>query len=76
MSNQTMGFHEAMEGVSKRFNDMIAEDILYTPLSYAAIAAKYGLDVKYVIRVAKQRGIRRPRGSGSPAHPQHKKPTV
>jgi hypothetical protein len=38
---QTMDFHEAMEEVNLRFDGMIADDILYSPLSFREIAAKY-----------------------------------
>jgi hypothetical protein len=76
MSEETMNFHEAMEQVSERFDNLIAEDILFTPLNYEQIAAKYGLETKYVQRLATKRGISRPKGSGSPAHPRHKKATV
>jgi ribosome-binding protein aMBF1 (putative translation factor) len=70
---QTTNFHKAMGEVSERFADLIAADIVGTSLSYEAIAAKYRVEAKFVQRVAKQRGINRPKGSGSPAHPKHRK---
>jgi hypothetical protein len=73
MKAETMNYHEAMEQVSQRFDDLIADCILHTTMTYEKIAAEFGLETKYIQRVAKARGINRPKGSGSPAHPKNAK---
>jgi hypothetical protein len=39
-NKQMMDFHQAMEEVNDRFDNMIAEDILYSPLNYREIGDK------------------------------------
>jgi hypothetical protein len=67
-------YHEAMEQVSRHFNEPIANCILHTTMTYEEFAEEFGLETKYVQRLATKRGINRPKGSGSPAHPKHKAP--
>jgi hypothetical protein len=72
--NKTQDFHkqmeEAMAEVNEKFDNWIAEDIIFTPLNYRQIGEKYGLSHVYVCGVANRRGINRPRGGASPSYRQ------
>jgi hypothetical protein len=65
-------YKATMRNAVEWYEARIAEDITTSTLTYAEIAAKYGVLPSYVAQVAKMRGITRPRGSGSPAHKQHR----
>jgi hypothetical protein len=68
----TNNYHETMRAVLDWYENKIALMILTTDLSYRQIGEAVGVEASFVAAVAVKKGVRRPRGSGSPAHPRHK----
>ena len=68
-----IALRHSMQEILDWHEDKIARMILAKPAqSYQEIGEKYGVEASFVAKVVVKRGIRRPRGSGSPAHPKHK----
>lgn len=65
-------YRQVMEEVLDHFEARVAAAITGTTLNYEEIAEQFNVSRDFVMGVAAKRGIRRPRGAGSPAHPLHK----
>jgi hypothetical protein len=62
---------EARKDASRQVLAQIVVVIESRPdLSYKQIAADFGIGTSLVCQAAKESGLSRPRGSGSPAYPQ------
>jgi hypothetical protein len=55
------------------YENRVIHLIVTTALPYHRIGEQAGVSRSFVTQTAVKHGVRRPRGSGSPAHPQHKK---